>query len=90
MLVEYWPRHPRARGALAAWYETVRASDWRTPLDILDDFNTAEFVGDDRIIFGVGGDAYRIVVLVSYPLQQVMVRFVGARADFETINPETV
>ena len=90
ILVEFGPLHPRARGPLAAWYEMVRAADWRTPEDVRDDFNTVRFIGDDRVVFGVGGDAYRIVVLISYPLQQVMVRFVGARADFDEINPETV
>lgn len=90
ILAEFWPRHPRARGPVSAWYEMARAADWRTPEDVRDAFNAVEFVGDGRAVFGVGGDAYRIVVMISYPLQQVMVRFVGARTDFEHINPETV
>ena len=90
ILVEFWLRHPRARGPLAAWYEMARAADWRSPEDVRDGFNVVEFVGDDRVVLAVGGGAYRIVVLISYPLQQVMVRFVGARADFDDINPGTV
>lgn len=90
ILVEIGPRHPRARGPLAAWFEMVQAADWRSPEDVRDDFNNVVFVGDDRVVFGVGGDAYRIVAMISYPLQQVMVRYVGARADFDEINPETV
>lgn len=90
ILVEFWLRHPRARGPLVAWYEMARAADWRTAVDVRDGFSVVDFIGDDRVVLGVGGDAYRVVLLISYPLQQVMVRFVGARADFEHINAETV
>lgn len=90
ILVEFWLRHPRARGPLSAWYEMVQSAEWRSPMDVREGFNALEFVEDNRVVMGVGGDSFRIVVLISYPLQQVMVRFVGARSEFEDIDPGTV
>lgn len=90
VLVEYWSRQPRARGALTAWFEMVRPADWRSPDDIRDAFNAVEFAEGDRVVFGVGGDAYRIVVLISYSLRQVLIEYVGARGDFDGNNSEAI
>ncbi len=89
-LVDFWTRHPRARGPLTAWYALARAAEWKGPQDIRDQFNTADFVGDNRVIFDIGGNNYRLVVRVSYPFKQVLIKFVGAHDDYDRIDPETV
>lgn len=68
----------------------ARAAEWRTPQDVRNDFNSVDFVGDDRVIFDIGGDSYRLVVRISYPFKQVLVKFVGTHAEYDRIDPETV
>ena len=53
-------------------------------------FRSVDFVGDNRVIFAVGGDNYRVVVRVSYTFKQILVKFVGTHADYDRIDPETV
>lgn len=53
-------------------------------------FRSVDFVGDNRVIFAVGGDNYRVVVRVSYTFNQVLVKFVGTHKEYDQINPETV
>lgn len=89
-LVEFWRRRPTAQGPLSAWFEIARAAEWRTPNDIKAQFNSADFVGDNRVIFDVGGNKYRIVVRVSYRFKQVLIKFVGTHAEYDRIDPETV
>lgn len=89
-LVEFWTRHPRAKGPLSAWYEIARGAQWRTPQDVRNDFNTVDFVGDNRAIFDVGGNNYRLVVRISYPFKQVLVKFVGTHRDYDRIDPSKV
>lgn len=89
-LVEFWTRHPRARAPLAAWFEIARAAEWRTPQDVRADFNSADFLADNRVIFDIGGNNYRLVVRISYRFKQVMVKFVGTHAEYDRIDPETV
>jgi len=88
--VEFWRRRPPAQGPLSAWYELARAAEWRTPNDIRAQFNSADFVGDNRVIFDVGGNKYRIVVRVSYRFKQVLIKFVGTHAEYDRIDPETM
>jgi mRNA interferase HigB len=89
-LVEFWSRHLRAKGPLSAWHELARAAEWRTPQDVRDDFNSVDFVGDNRVIFDIGGNNYRLVVRISYPFKQVLVKFVGTHDDYDRIDPATV
>ncbi len=48
------------------------------------------FVGDNRVIFNIGGNKYRLVVHVYYPHRIVRTKFVGTHGQYDRINPETV
>ncbi|MEI9965852.1 MAG: type II toxin-antitoxin system HigB family toxin [Caulobacteraceae bacterium] len=75
---------------MSAWFEIVRAAEWRTPNDVRALFNSADFVGDNRVIFDVGGNKYRIVARISYPYKQMLIKFVGTHAEYDSIDPRTV
>jgi len=89
-LADFWAIHPQAEAPLSAWYAVVRAAEWKTPQDIRAQFNSADFVADNRVIFDVGGNKYRVVVRVSYTFKQVLVKFVGTHKEYDKIDPATV
>lgn len=87
----FWEQHPQSETPLKAWYSRVKAAQWTTPGDAKADFGTlVDFVADNRIIFDVGGNKYRVVVHVSYKFQRVLVKFVGTHKDFDAIKAESV
>jgi len=49
-----------------------------------------DFVGDNRVIFDIGGTKYRLVVHVSYTFKAVLVKFVGTHKEYDKIDAETV
>lgn len=89
-LQAFWTIHPQAQGPLISWYAHTSKAEWRTPQDIKDDFRSVDFVGDNRVIFDVGGDNYRLVARISYTYKQVLVKFVGTHKEYDEINPETI
>lgn len=89
-LVEFWSKHPRAEGPLTAWFKLVKKAEWHGTHDVREQFNTADFVGDNRVIFDIGGNKYRVVVRVSYAFKQVLVKFVGTHAEYDQIDPAKV
>lgn len=89
-LQAFWTKHPRAKGPLTTWYKLARAADWRTPQDIKDTFGSADFLADNRVVFDIGGNKYRVVARVSYTFKQVLVKFVGAHAEYDEIDAEVV
>lgn len=89
-LQDFWTVHPTARAPLAAWYAHARAAEWETPQDIRDDFRSADFVADNRVIFNIGGGNYRLVVHVAYEFKAVLIKFVGTHKEYDRIDPATV
>jgi len=89
-LMRFWEAHPDARGPLLAWFAAARTARWRTPQDIRDQYGSADVLGDNRVVFTVGGDKYRLVARISYECQQVLIKFVGTRKDYDQIDVETV
>ena len=51
---------------------------------------TVDFVGDNRVIFDIAGNKYRLIVHVSYVFKRMLVEFVGTLAAYDKIDPETV
>ena len=51
---------------------------------------TVDFIGDNRIIFDIAGNKYRLVAHVSYRFKRVLIRFLGTHKDYDRIDPETV
>ena len=72
------------------WHALVRQATWSGPADVRAMFGSADFVGDNRVIFDVGGNRYRLVAHVSYTYQRVLVKFLGTHAEYDRIDPETV
>ena len=54
------------------------------------DVTRVDFVADNRVIFDVAGNRYRLIVHVSYRFKRVLVKFVGTHKDYNRIDPETV
>ncbi len=89
-LVRFWTLHPEAEGVLNAWWKLARAGKWKTPQEVRDQFGSADFVGDNRVIFNVGGNNYRVVARISYRYQAMMIKFVGTHQEYDKIDAETV
>src|SRR6202035_1145315 len=64
---------------------------WANPAEIKRQFGgTVDFVGDNRVIFDLGGNKYRLIAHVSYTFGRVLVKFIGTHAEYDRIDPETV
>ena len=90
-LKEFWGRHPQAEGPIRAWLAVAGTAAWANPTEIKRQFGSAvDFIGDNRVIFDLGGNKYRLIVHVSYNFGRILVKFIGTHAEYNRINPETV
>ena len=90
-LKDFWARHPQAETPLSVWFTLVSKAQWQGPADVRAMFgNSVDFVADNRIIFDISGNKYRLIVHVAYRFNRVLIKFVGTHADYDKINPETV
>ena len=87
----FWERYKRAESPLKAWHSLVAAARWRTPQDVKEMFGaTVDFVGDNRVIFDIGGNKYRLVAHVSCEFRRVLIKFVGTHGEYDRIDPQNV
>jgi mRNA interferase HigB len=90
-LKAFWEVHERAEQPLREWYAAVAQAEWRGPADVKAQFGaTVDFVRDNRVIFDIAGNRYRLVAHVAYPFQRVLIKFVGTHAQYDKIDPSTV
>lgn len=90
-LKKFWEKHPRARLALETWHAIVSKAEWKSPADIKSVFGaTVDFVADNRVVFDVAGNRYRLVVHVSYEYKAVLIKFIGTHAQYDKIDVEHV
>jgi len=90
-LREFWERHPQAEMPLRSWYALVEGAGWTGPTDVKARFGTnVDFVHDNRLIFDIAGNKYRLFVHVACSFGRVLIKFVGTHGDYDRIDPGTV
>ena len=89
-LREFWERHADAEEPLLAWYREVVKEDWDTPAKVKEKYRSASIVGDNRVVFNIKGNDYRLVVRINYPGRIVYVRFVGTHTAYDAVDVEEV
>lgn len=90
----FWERHPDAQQALQAWYRDAKRATWITPADIRNVYRNASFVGNNRgnnrVVFNIRGNQYRLVVAINYAYGIVYIRFIGSHQDYDRIDAATI
>ncbi len=89
-LREFWERHPDSKEQLQAWYKTVSDERWDSPARVRDIYPRASIIGNNRVVFRIRGNRYRLVAEVFYPGQLVYIRFVGTHEQYNKINAKEV
>jgi mRNA interferase HigB len=91
-LREFWqqPGCGDAEQPLLAWYHEAIHASWRTPAEIKAHFRSASILKNNRVVFNVAGNKYRLVVRIRYDLGKIYVRFIGTHKEYDTIDAETV
>lgn len=90
-LRRFWERQPQAETPLRVWFALVDKADWKGPADVKLSFGASvDFVGDNRAIFDIGGNKYRLVAHIAYRYRRVLIKFVGTHSEYDRIDPEQV
>ena len=91
-LREFWERreYADAEQPLKAWFREASKADWSSPAAIKAAYRSASFVGNDRVVFNIAGNKYRLVVRLNYAYRVVYVRFVGTHRQYDRIDASEV
>ena len=79
-----------ARAQFDAWLAIVESADWKTPQDVKRAHPKASILKGGRVVFNIKANDYRLIALVQYGDELVMIRFFGSHADYDKVEAETV
>lgn len=91
-LVEFYSRPNRqdAKGPLEAWFYEAKNAKWETPTEIKALYRSASILKNNRVVFNIAGNKYRLVVRIKYDSKTVFVRFIGTHKEYDKIDPEVI
>jgi len=78
--------HKEATDTLNNWYRLCEMADWSNIHDIKKVFNSVDAVGNDRYVFNVGGNNYRVVAMIFFDIRTIYIRFVGTHREYDRIK----
>lgn len=90
ILSTFVKRHADAANALNIWWAVVKSRQWRSLADIRVDFRDVDYVGNDRYVFNIRGNRYRLIAMIFFDIRTVFIRFVGTHSEYDKIDSQTV
>lgn len=89
-LNDYAQAYPEAKLALQKWYHELAEADFKNFNELKINYSNASVVADDRGVFNIAGNKYRLVVRINFKFKAVQVKWFGTHKEYDTINAAQV
>ena len=89
-LREFWIKHANSEQQLKAWYRETGKATWQTVNELKEEYPRASILKDNRIVFNIKGNDYRLIVKFNFEYQIAWIRFVGTHAEYDKINANEI
>ena len=89
-LKEFIEKHQESETALQYWASTVKKSKCTCFSDIKKTFSTVDHIGNQRCVFNIKGNKYRLVAIIKFTIGFVYIRFIGTHKEYDEIDCLTI
>lgn len=86
----FWEKHPDCEQYLKTWYEFVKFAIWNSPMEVKLSFSTASILKNNRVVFNIKGNSYRLICFINNERQWVYIRFIGTHSEYDKINANLI
>lgn len=83
-------KHADAGVPLGLWVRDCKQAIWTNHADVKAYARSADYVGNQRWVFNIGGNKYRLVVAICFRTGFVLVKFIGTHAEYDKIDAKSV
>jgi mRNA interferase HigB len=73
---------------LRAWHDEVLKAQWKNYNDLRKDFPKASIIGNDRVVFNIKGNNFRLIVKCEFKMNAVFIRFFGTHGEYDSIKAD--
>ncbi len=89
-LREFLQLHKDCKEQLKSWYDEAENAEWKSPADIKREYTLASIIANNRVVFNIKGNSYRLILKINYGYGIGWIRFIGTNADYDKINAENI
>jgi mRNA interferase HigB len=89
-LREFWEKHNDVEVPLKTSHKIVEKQNWKNMHDIKQIFGDASIIGNNRVVFNIKGNNYRLVVYIVFKMQKIFIRFIGTHKQYDHIDARTI
>jgi mRNA interferase HigB len=89
-LLEYCKKYLLAEVALLEWYHELVKCDFANFKQLKRTFGNASIVSDNRVVFNIAGNKYRLVVRIIFEYKAVQIKWFGTHAEYDEIDVNNV
>jgi len=85
-LREFWKKHSTCEQQLKAWYQEAEKATWANHNALKREYPSASILENDRVVFNIKGNHYRLIIKINYKYQILWIRFLGTHAEYDKID----
>ena len=89
-LRDFIEKHPQSKTSLEAWWHEAKSANWQNSQQIKAKYASASFIGNNRVVFNIKGNDFRLVVAIAYRFGAIYIKFVGTHDEYDKIDVMTV
>lgn len=89
-LRQFWQLHPDAEQPLKAWHEEVKNAQWQSMHDIKQTYAHASILKNNRVVFNIKGNHYRLIAAFWFRAGYVYIKFIGTHQEYDKVDAETI
>lgn len=86
----YSEKYADAKDALDTWYRVCKRANWSNFNEVKSTYPSADVVGDDRMVFNILHNRYRLVVRFSFQYKVIQIKWFGPHAVYNRIDVTTI
>ncbi|AVR46075.1 addiction module toxin RelE [Christiangramia fulva] len=89
-LRDFWIKHADAEQQLKSWYRETEKTEWENINELRKDYPSASILQDNRIVFNIKGNNYRLIVKFNFEYKICWIRFIGTHPEYDKIDSNTI
>ncbi|MCE7072861.1 MULTISPECIES: type II toxin-antitoxin system HigB family toxin [Dyadobacter] len=89
-LLAYCVTYPQASNALREWYEEIVNAEFSSFQELKAVFAKASLVGDDRVVFNIMGNHYRLVVRIVFEYKTIQIKWFGSHSEYDKVDVKSI
>ena len=82
VILDYMKNHANLVGPISAWLYEAEDADWKSPTEITARYASASIISENRVVFNIKGNKYRLDVKISYENKTVLIKRIGTHSEY--------